>query len=157
MQPTLGCVPSTACQRGRNSWSKRDQLWDCLNFYSSGGAMADLIETLRNWVRDLLPHPPAALPGMCVRPDGSKDNGLMVWTNFAHANDDWHHAMYQMQFFTWESKHPDMSWWEHFEKEVPYLAELGVTQIWLPPPNKAMVPVSQSVYWCRIDCWTSFE
>ncbi len=30
-----------------------------------------------------------------------------------------------------------MSWWKHFECEVPKLAELGVTQIWLPPPNKA--------------------
>lgn len=34
-----------------------------------------------------------------------------------------------------------MSWWKHFETEVPALAELGVTQVWLPPPNKAMVPV----------------
>lgn len=30
-----------------------------------------------------------------------------------------------------------MSWWQHFESEVPQLAELGVTQVWLPPPNKA--------------------
>ena len=29
-----------------------------------------------------------------------------------------------------------MSWWNHFESEVPQLAELGVTQVWLPPPNK---------------------
>jgi alpha-amylase len=29
-----------------------------------------------------------------------------------------------------------MSWWKHFESEVPQLAELGVTQVWLPPPNK---------------------
>ena len=47
----------------------------------------------------------------------------------------------QIQFFTWESKHPDMSWWKHFESEMATLAELGVTQVWLPPPNKAMVPV----------------
>ncbi|OJT11485.1 Glucan 1,4-alpha-maltohexaosidase [Trametes pubescens] len=31
-----------------------------------------------------------------------------------------------------------MSWWRHFESEVPNLAALGVTQVWLPPPNKAM-------------------
>ncbi|KAI0091286.1 glycoside hydrolase family 13 protein [Irpex rosettiformis] len=87
--------------------------------------MAELIETLRSWVRGLLPLPPAALPGMRVRPEGSTDNGLMI------------------QFFTWESKHPDLSWWQHFEREVPNLAELGVTQVWLPPPNKAMVPKGQ--------------
>ncbi|KAI0684103.1 alpha amylase [Cytidiella melzeri] len=87
--------------------------------------MAELIQAIRNWIHDLLPQPPAALPGMRVRPEGSPDNGLM------------------MQFFTWESKHPELSWWQHFEKEVPNLAELGVTQIWLPPPNKAMVPKGQ--------------
>ena len=46
-----------------------------------------------------------------------------------------------MQFFTWEASHPDMSWWRHFESEVPKLAAMGVTQIWLPPPNKAMKKV----------------
>lgn len=35
-----------------------------------------------------------------------------------------------------------MSWWRHFESEVPNLAALGVTQVWLPPPNKAMRKVS---------------
>ncbi|KAJ3480649.1 hypothetical protein NLI96_g8198 [Meripilus lineatus] len=45
-----------------------------------------------------------------------------------------------IQFFTWDCSHPTMSWWKHFESEVPHLAELGVTQVWLPPPNKAMVP-----------------
>lgn len=34
-----------------------------------------------------------------------------------------------------------MSWWKHFEAEVGNLADLGFTQVWLPPPNKAMVPV----------------
>ncbi|KAI0775233.1 alpha amylase [Trametes elegans] len=42
------------------------------------------------------------------------------------------------QFFTWDCSHPHMSWWRHFESEVPQLAALGVTQVWLPPPNKAM-------------------
>ena len=48
-----------------------------------------------------------------------------------------------MQFFTWDCKHPEMSWWKHFETEVPALAELGITQVWLPPPNKAMRKVSR--------------
>lgn len=43
-----------------------------------------------------------------------------------------------MQFFTWEAEHPQMSWWRHFEAEVPTLAAMGVSQVWLPPPNKAM-------------------
>ncbi|EPQ54105.1 glycoside hydrolase family 13 protein [Gloeophyllum trabeum ATCC 11539] len=43
-----------------------------------------------------------------------------------------------IQFFTWDSKHTHMSWWEHFQTQVPALQELGVTQVWLPPPNKAM-------------------
>ena len=47
----------------------------------------------------------------------------------------WH---LQVQFFTWEATHPQMSWWKHFETEVPNLAAMGVTQVWLPPPNKAM-------------------
>ena len=40
--------------------------------------MAALIDALRNWVRDLLPHPPAALPAMRVRSDTATTNGLMV-------------------------------------------------------------------------------
>ena len=44
---------------------------------------------------------------------------------------------HKIQFFTWDSAHSEMSWWKHFECEVPELAELGVTQVWLPPPNKA--------------------
>ena len=34
-----------------------------------------------------------------------------------------------------------MSWWDHFAEECPRLAELGFTQAWLPPPNKAMAKV----------------
>lgn len=45
-----------------------------------------------------------------------------------------------VQFFEWESlPPPGISWWKHFENEVPRLASLGCTQVWLPPPNKAMV------------------
>ncbi|PSR75546.1 hypothetical protein PHLCEN_2v9026 [Hermanssonia centrifuga] len=81
------------------------------------------METLWDWIRlQLKPHPPPSLPRMRLAPEGHGNNPLMV-----------------LQFFTWESKHPDMSWWKHFETEVPTLAELGFTQIWLPPPNKAMV------------------
>ncbi|KAG8897786.1 hypothetical protein FRB99_007921 [Tulasnella sp. 403] len=46
-----------------------------------------------------------------------------------------------VQFFEWESLPPEgISWWKHFENEAPWLASLGCTQVWLPPPNKAMVP-----------------
>jgi hypothetical protein len=38
-----------------------------------------------------------------------------------------------------------MSWWKHIEDEVPALARMGVTQLWLPPPNKAMRPVSKGI------------
>ncbi|KAI8980163.1 alpha amylase [Trametes punicea] len=64
-------------------------------------------------------NPAPALPNMRLSPKG-EDNPLMV------------------QFFTWDCIHPHMSWWRHFESEVPNLRALGVTQVWLPPPNKAM-------------------
>ncbi|KAI0956156.1 hypothetical protein AcV7_006632 [Taiwanofungus camphoratus] len=76
-----------------------------------------LIDWLLGHVRR---YPPPALDGMRLGPVGRKENALML------------------QFFTWESKHPSMSWWSHFESEAPVLAEMGVTQVWLPPPNKAM-------------------
>lgn len=60
---------------------------------------------------------------MSLQPDtASADNPLM------------------MQFFTWDSKHASLSWWKHFEEELPRLAQLGITQVWLPPPNKAAEP-----------------
>ncbi|KAI0264421.1 glycoside hydrolase family 13 protein [Gloeopeniophorella convolvens] len=62
---------------------------------------------------------------MSLGPDLNSGNALMI------------------QFFTWDSFRPDMSWWKHFESEVPRLAELGVTQVWLPPPNKATSNVGQ--------------
>ncbi|KAH9945446.1 alpha amylase [Epithele typhae] len=66
-------------------------------------------------------YPPPAIPTMRLKPAGDDgDNALM------------------MQFFTWEATHPEMSWWRHFETEVPTLAAMGITQVWLPPPNKAM-------------------
>ncbi|KAH9944815.1 alpha amylase [Amylocystis lapponica] len=79
---------------------------------------------LFRWFRDLLGPSEleysAALDGMRLGPPGSSQNALMI------------------QFFTWECKHPTLSWWKHFETEVPRLAQLGVTQVWLPPPHKAM-------------------
>ncbi|KZT73680.1 glycoside hydrolase family 13 protein [Daedalea quercina L-15889] len=85
----------------------------------------------KNWLIDwvltrLRGYPRPALEGMRLSPNRtSSENGLIV------------------QFFTWDSKHPGMSWWQHFEAEVPRLAELGVTQVWLPPPNKAMTKMGQ--------------
>ncbi|KAH8099936.1 alpha amylase [Cristinia sonorae] len=80
------------------------------------------------WLRQYLPiYPPPALDKM-RRGGLSSDKGqntLMI------------------QFYTWEAEHPHMSWWKHFESEIPDLAELGITQVWLPPPNKAMVPRGQ--------------
>ncbi|KAG5734948.1 Glucan 1,4-alpha-maltohexaosidase [Termitomyces sp. T112] len=63
-------------------------------------------------------EPPAALPRMRLGPESS-DNPLML------------------QFFTWEAKHRELSWWKHLEAELPQLTKMGFTQIWLPPPNKA--------------------
>lgn len=62
---------------------------------------------------------PGALTRMSLGPDKNSGNALMI------------------QFFTWESAHAEMSWWKHFACEISKLAELGVTQVWLPPPNKA--------------------
>lgn len=39
-----------------------------------------------------------------------------------------------------------MSWWKHFELEIPRLVELGFTNVWLPPPNKAAKPVSHELW-----------
>jgi hypothetical protein len=47
----------------------------------------------------------------------------------------------QIQFFTWDCKHPELSWWKYFEKTIPDLENLGFTQVWLPPPHKAMIKV----------------
>ncbi|KAJ7158745.1 glycoside hydrolase family 13 protein [Mycena filopes] len=78
-----------------------------------------MFTALKTWISGFL-APPPALPRMRLGPEGNLDNPLML------------------QFFTWDSDttHKDMSWWKHFECEIPRLAELGFTQIWLPPPNK---------------------
>ena len=51
----------------------------------------------------------------------------------------------QIQFFTWDCKHPTLSWWKYFERTVPDLESLGFTQVWLPPPHKAMVKVRSAL------------
>jgi hypothetical protein len=39
----------------------------------------------------------------------------------------------QFQFFEWDSiGTPERSWWVYFKGEVPKLAEMGVTIVWLP-------------------------
>lgn len=87
--------------------------------------MAQLV----TWLASLLQPRKPALPGMQMKQDESEDNPLM------------------MQFFTWDAakdwdktKHSTVSWWKYFEDEIPRLAQMGVTQVWLPPPNKAAVP-----------------
>ena len=49
---------------------------------------------------------------------------------------------FQIQFFTWDTLQDDVSWWKYFENEVPRLVQLGFTQVWLPPMNKAAEKVS---------------
>ncbi len=102
----------------------------------------NFFESIKRW---LFPAP--ALSHMRLGPDDSQDNplmvGLLVPQNLAE-------PPLKIQFFTWNSHHPDMSWWQHFESELPRLSELGFTQVWLPPPNKAAwkVRISGSLAFC---------
>ncbi|TFK75239.1 glycoside hydrolase family 13 protein [Pluteus cervinus] len=83
------------------------------------------MSTLVQWLIHAFQRPTPALSRMQLGPEGSNDNPLML------------------QFFTWDAAaNPadPMSWWRHFENEIPKLAEMGFTQVWLPPPNKAAVP-----------------
>jgi len=75
-----------------------------------------------------------ALPQMRLGPDKSSQNPVMI------------------QFFIWDAQHPYMSWWKHFESELPRLAQLGFTQVWLPPPSKAMGG-KQSTGYDAYDLW----
>ncbi|PPQ98753.1 GH-13 [Panaeolus cyanescens] len=70
---------------------------------------------LKSW---LFPSSPQPLLYMRLGPKGKDANPLML------------------QFFTWDCLHESMSWWKHFEAEIPRLSELGFTQVWLPPPNR---------------------
>ncbi|KAK7033141.1 glycoside hydrolase family 13 protein [Favolaschia claudopus] len=65
---------------------------------------------------------PPALPRMRLGPEGNTDNPLML------------------QFFTWDTLNSELSWWKHLESEIPRLANMGFTQVWLPPPNKGAQP-----------------
>ncbi|KAL1741101.1 glycoside hydrolase superfamily [Schizophyllum fasciatum] len=69
------------------------------------------------------PTPHAAGPGLSRMRLGVEDdpeqNPLMI------------------EFFTWDALRDDMSWWQHLEQELPELARMGITQVWIPPPNKA--------------------
>ncbi|KAF7312255.1 Glycoside hydrolase family 13 protein [Mycena indigotica] len=73
---------------------------------------------LRGWISSLFTPSQPALDGMRLGPDDNVDNPLML------------------QFFTWDTLHPTLSWWGHLENEIPSLAIMGFTQLWLPPPNK---------------------
>ena len=101
------------------------------------------------WIADRIqnyldPFPQPALPGMRLGPTASEKNAVMVCgVNRLYALALTYFVDYsQIQFFTWDCLHQSLSWWEHFEVEIPRLAELGITQVWLPPPNKAAEPVS---------------
>ncbi|KAF9267758.1 glycoside hydrolase family 13 protein, partial [Marasmius fiardii PR-910] len=80
--------------------------------------MFDFYHRLKSWISS--EATPSALASMKLGPDGSDDNPSMI------------------QFFTWDSKIDGTSWWRHLENEIPKLAEAGITQVWVPPPNKAM-------------------
>ncbi|KAF8729375.1 hypothetical protein AX14_009784 [Amanita brunnescens Koide BX004] len=68
---------------------------------------------------------PAALNHMRLGPEDNPNNPLML------------------QFFTWDALHEDLSWWKHLEAEIVRLSEMGFTQVWIPPPNKAEVPTGR--------------
>ncbi|KAF8508526.1 glycoside hydrolase family 13 protein [Hysterangium stoloniferum] len=71
---------------------------------------------------DRFRSPAPSLPKMDLGVRGDGKNPLMI------------------QFFEWDSRGTeDRSWWQRFELETPRLTEMGFTQAWLPPPNKAMV------------------
>ncbi|KAI5122309.1 hypothetical protein M0805_002385 [Coniferiporia weirii] len=72
---------------------------------------------------------------MALHPDDREENPLMI------------------QFYTWESRGDGkMSWWKHFEQEIPYLKKLGVTHVWLPPLQKAATG-KESVGYDVYDLW----
>ena len=88
---------------------------------------------------------PAALDHMRLGPEDNPNNPLMVscckivllgMTSYARSH--------KLQFFTWDTLHGELSWWKHLEAEIVRLSEMGFTQVWIPPPNKAAVPVRSS-------------
>ncbi|XP_006459524.1 hypothetical protein AGABI2DRAFT_184188 [Agaricus bisporus var. bisporus H97] len=89
--------------------------------------MASLMKDWLTWLK-LRPQTPPALERMRLGPNDNANNPLMI------------------QFFTWDALKEDTSWWKHLENEVPRLVELGFTQAWLPPMNKAAENVTGRGY-----------
>ncbi|KAG9315333.1 glycoside hydrolase superfamily [Chiua virens] len=107
-------ILNTTSQPATFNWDNLGQNWEeGLGIPTQLSPMKDTDVVPRRFISP-------ALPRMQLGPDKNSQNPVMV------------------QFFTWDAQHPDMSWWKHFENELPRLAELGFTQVWLPPPNKAM-------------------
>ncbi|THV07425.1 glycoside hydrolase family 13 protein [Dendrothele bispora CBS 962.96] len=79
----------------------------------------NFIHELKSWFPDFHKRPP--LQYMKLGPNRGTEHPLMI------------------QFFTWDAMTQDKSWWRHVADEIPRLADMGFTQIWLPPPNKAAV------------------
>lgn len=97
-----------------------------------------MFSSIGQWFSSLTQVPPA-LDHMRLGPGDNENNPLMVRNpicviiEFTIPT----HNLQQIQFFTWDALQEDMTWWKHFEREVPRLAGLGFTQVWLPPMNKA--------------------
>lgn len=41
-----------------------------------------------------------------------------------------------VQGFNWESS--KQNWWGHVEERAEYIAECGITTVWLPPPSDSV-------------------
>ncbi|ELU40691.1 hypothetical protein AG1IA_05282 [Rhizoctonia solani AG-1 IA] len=82
----------------------------------------DILETIRNWIMAPFAEP-ALLRMKLGGPQVTEgQNALMV------------------QFFEWDSTGGKISWWKHFEDQVPRMKELGVTQVWLPRKFDTWIP-----------------
>jgi len=84
---------------------------------------------------------PCPLDDMDLGPTKNTENPVMV--SCLQRRNPWMKYRFfgQIQFFTWDCEHPQLSWWKYFERKVPDLESLGFTQVWLPPPNKATIKV----------------
>jgi len=87
---------------------------------------------------------PSPLDTMDLGPTTNTENPVMVSFLQRRPSDECL-RFEQIQFFTWDCKHPELSWWKFFERTVPDLESLGFTQVWLPPPHKAMVKVHSAL------------
>ncbi|KAG9091515.1 hypothetical protein FRC07_011840, partial [Ceratobasidium sp. 392] len=111
------------------TWTPQRTRTNSKNIYkgrgSRGRKMGNILVTAWKWI--MLVTTDASLPNMRL-------GGAQV--------DEGQNAL-MIQFFEWDAKAEGVSWWKHFENEIPRLKELGVTQVWLPPPHKAMRPKGQ--------------